>query len=129
MIGVQKYQFLAKSKHLTTLYACCSWKWIITNECVFGKYIHSLDFPLNIQISKNWTIPYFHNLISNRANFAVRGSSSFWKWNNYFKFRVQNNKRKLYHNVCVQLKTAAQVSDVTHTNVIVSTYYYYKRYT
>ena len=32
-------------------------KWIITNECVFGKYIHTLDFPLNIQIAK---IEQFH---------------------------------------------------------------------
>ena len=67
--------FLDKSDNWTNVYACCSCKLFIGDECLV--YIHSLDFPLNIRITKNCTIQYFINLISNRANFAVRGPTSF----------------------------------------------------
>ena len=49
MMGVQKYQFLAKSENLTNLYACSSCKLIINNKCLVYK--HNLNFPLNIQIT------------------------------------------------------------------------------
>ena len=45
---------------------------------MFGIYIHNLDFHLIIhKNNKNCTIPYFINLISDRANFAVSGPTSF----------------------------------------------------
>ena len=44
---------------------------------MFGIYIHNLDFHLIIhKNNKNCTIPYFINLISDRANFAVSGPTS-----------------------------------------------------
>ena len=49
MMGVQKYQFLAKSENLTNLYACSSCKLIINSKCLIN--IHNLNFPLNIQIT------------------------------------------------------------------------------
>ena len=52
------------------------------NKCIcllfmqFGIY-SQFGFPLFIYVTKiNWTIPYFIILISNRANFAVRGPGS-----------------------------------------------------
>ena len=50
MISVQKYQFSAKSESRTTVYACCPSKLCINNKCLI--YINSLDFPLNIHITK-----------------------------------------------------------------------------
>ena len=43
---------------------------------MFGMYT---QFGLSSKYSynKNWTTPYFINLISNRANFAVHGATSF----------------------------------------------------
>ena len=55
MISVQKYQFLAISEYWTNVYACCSFKLIINNECLV--YIHSLDFVLIIYVTK---IRQFH---------------------------------------------------------------------
>ena len=54
MIGVQKCQFLAKSENWTNVYACCSCKLIINNECLVPVYTHSLAFSLNIHITKIW---------------------------------------------------------------------------
>ena len=78
MIGVQKCQFWAKSESWTTEYACCSCKLIIKNECLVYTYTY---FGLSSKYSynKNYTTPYFFNLKSNRANFAVRGPTSFDK--------------------------------------------------
>ena len=56
-------------KKVNTCLNCCSCKLIIYNE--YLVYIYNLDFPLI-----NWPIPYFIILISNRANFAVRGPRS-----------------------------------------------------
>ena len=50
MIGVQKCQFLAISENLTNAYAYRSSKLIVYNECLV--YVHSLDFPLIILITK-----------------------------------------------------------------------------
>ena len=50
MKGVQKRQFSAKSGSWTNVHACCSSKLIINNKCLVYK--HSLDFPLNIHITK-----------------------------------------------------------------------------
>ena len=47
--------FFAKSENWTTVYACCSCKCIIKNECLVC--IHSLIYPLNIHITK---IVQFH---------------------------------------------------------------------
>ena len=55
MISVQKCQFLAISEDWTNVYACCSFKLIINNECLI--YIHSLDFALIIYVTK---IRQFH---------------------------------------------------------------------
>ena len=46
MISVQKCHFLAISEDCTNVYAFCSFKLIINNECLV--YIHSLDFALII---------------------------------------------------------------------------------
>ena len=51
MISVQKRQFLAKSEDWANVYACCSFKLIIYNECLV--YIHSLDFALIIYVTKS----------------------------------------------------------------------------
>ena len=69
MISVQKCHFLAISENWSNEYACCSFNSIIYNN--FSVYIHSLDFPLIIYVTK---IGQF--LISNRANFNVRGPCS-----------------------------------------------------
>ena len=50
-------------------------------------YLHSLDLLLK-SYSKNFTIPYFLILISNRANFAVRGPSSLNLINRILCFSV-----------------------------------------
>ena len=50
MISVQKCQFLAKSEDWTNVYAFCSFKFIINNECLVN--IHSLDFALIIYATK-----------------------------------------------------------------------------
>ena len=73
LIGVRKCQFLAKSENWSNAYAYCSNKSIVNNECLV-----SIQFELssNYLYNKNWTIPYFINLISDRANFAVSGSTS-----------------------------------------------------
>ena len=80
MICVQIWQFLANLENWTNVYVCCSCKLIINYECLV--YIHSLVFPLNTHITK---IVQFHtsimNLISNKANFAVCGPTSFRKAN------------------------------------------------
>ena len=55
MISVQKCQFLAISGDWTNVYACCSFKLIINNECLV--YFHSLDFALIIYVTK---IRQFH---------------------------------------------------------------------
>ena len=57
MISVQKCQFSAISEDWTNVYACCSLKIIINNECLVC--IHSLDFALIIYVSK---IIQFHVL-------------------------------------------------------------------
>ena len=51
----KKCQLLAKSKYCTNLYSC-SCKLIMNIECRI--YIHSLDFPPNIHITK---FSQFHN--------------------------------------------------------------------
>ena len=56
MIDVQTCRFLAKSENWTNVYACCSCKFIISDECLV--YMNSLDFPLNTLITK---IVQFHN--------------------------------------------------------------------
>ena len=48
VISVQKCQFLAISEYWKIVYACCSFKLIINNECLV--YIHSLDFALRLII-------------------------------------------------------------------------------
>ena len=50
MISVKKCQILAISEGWTNVYAWCSYKWIIDNECMV--YIHSLDFALIIYVTK-----------------------------------------------------------------------------
>ena len=55
LIGVRKCQFLAKSENLSNAYAYCSSKSIVNNE--YLVYIHSLNFPLIIHITK---IERFH---------------------------------------------------------------------
>mgnify|MGYP003684570481 CR=1 FL=1 len=55
MISVQKCQVLAISEDLTNMYACCSFKLIIDNECLV--FIHSLGFALIIYVTK---IRQFH---------------------------------------------------------------------
>ena len=55
MISMQKCQFLAISEDLTNVYACCSFKLIINNECLI--YIHSSDLDLIIYLTK---IRQFH---------------------------------------------------------------------
>ena len=50
MIGVQKWQFLAKSENWKNAYAYCSSKSIDNNECLV--YIHSMNFPLIIHVRK-----------------------------------------------------------------------------
>ena len=55
MINVQKCKFLAISEDWTNVYACCSLKLIIYNECLV--YIYSLDFALIISVTK---IRQFH---------------------------------------------------------------------
>ena len=48
--SVQKWQFLAISEDWTNVYACCSFKIIINNECLI--YIHRLDIFLIIYVTK-----------------------------------------------------------------------------
>ena len=55
MISVQKCQFLAILEDWTNVYACCSYKLIINNECLV--YIHRLDFALITHVTK---IRQFH---------------------------------------------------------------------
>ena len=55
MISVQKCHFLAISENWSYVYACCSFNSIIYNN--FSVYIHSLDFPLIIYVTK---IGQFH---------------------------------------------------------------------
>ena len=50
-------------------------RFVQDNECL--EYIHSLDFPLIIRITKILPIPHFINLIGDRVNFAVSGPTSF----------------------------------------------------
>ena len=50
IISVQKCQFLAISEDWTNVYACCSFKLIINNECLV--YIYSLNFALSIYVTK-----------------------------------------------------------------------------
>ena len=54
---------------------------------MFGIYT---QFGLSFKFSfnKNCTVPYFINLISNRANFAVRCPTSFDKWNVHTRDKV-----------------------------------------
>ena len=74
MIGGQKCQFSAKSENWTNVYVCCSCKLITNDE--YLVCLHSFDFTQNTHIKKKCTIPYFINLISNKANYAVRGPTS-----------------------------------------------------
>ena len=62
MISMQKCQYIAISEDWTNVYACCSFKLIINNECFV--YIHSLDFVLIIYVT-------------NIRQFRV---SQFWHW-------------------------------------------------
>ena len=62
MISVQKCQLLAISEDWTNVYACCSFKLIINNECLV--YIYSFDFALIIYVTN---IRQFH-------------VSQFWLW-------------------------------------------------
>ena len=55
MISVQNWQCLAISEDWTDVYAWCSFKLIINNECLV--YIHSLDFVIIIHETK---IRQFH---------------------------------------------------------------------
>ena len=54
---------------------------------MFGIYT---QFGLSFKFSfnKNYTVPYLINLISNRANFAVRCPTSFDKWNVHTRDKV-----------------------------------------
>ena len=61
-MSVQKCQLLAISENSTNVYACCSFKLIIKNECLV--YIHSFDFALIIynidqqqgQFRRSWSL-------------------------------------------------------------------------
>ena len=69
---------------------------IISNECLV--YIYSLDFTLNIYVTKKRTMTYLINLIliSNRADFPVHGPSSFISSN---KFQHDFHFNKLFNVV------------------------------
>ena len=83
MIGVQNCQFLAKSENLTN--ACAySNKLIVKNE-YFGIFTQFGLFSY-YSYNKNCTIPYFINLISDRANFTVSGPTSLY----YFRENRQD---------------------------------------
>ena len=80
MIDVQKSLWLAKSENLVNIYACCSWKLIFNDECLVYPVYTQFGLSSKYSYYKIWTNPYFINLISNRANFAVRGPTSLSKW-------------------------------------------------
>ena len=73
-IRVTNGKFLTMSENFTNVYASCSCKLILNNEWIYSQF--GLSFNYNVK-TKNWTIPYFIILISNRDHFAVRCPSSF----------------------------------------------------
>ena len=100
-IIVQKWQLLAISEKWTSVLACCSCKLIINNECLV--YVYSLEFPLIIYLTE---IGHFHTsyLISNRADFAVRGPSSLHiSISQAFSYLVDTMSLSLFEGVSLML--------------------------
>ena len=54
MISVQKCQFLAVSEDWTNVYACCSFKLIIINECLVYIYIIYVTKIRKFHVSQFW---------------------------------------------------------------------------